>query len=175
MKKIFFLILGVFVLLTLNSNAEHLINQNEYKNCDKCIVDDDEYCIYNECYFDKQFIKLKLELTLSQKQEDKIDNIYKIYKLDMEALCSKYQEEKNKILTMIACDNSCWKEKTKNLDRLKNDIRVRFICFEDDIKEILNKSQYKKFKCFKKEQKEKIKQIVKYGAIYKLPCENCKD
>ena len=66
----------------------------------------------------------------------------------MEVLCAKYQDEKNKILNMIACDNPCWKDKTKNLERLKEDIKVRFICFEDDINEVLDKCQYKKFKSF---------------------------
>ena len=144
-------------------------------DCDKCIVEDDEYCVYNECYFDKQYRKLKLQLNLSENQETCLDKIYKIYKLDMENLCAKYQEEKNKILTMIACDNPCWRNKIKNLNNLKNDIKVRFICFEDDIKENLNKCQQKEFKRFKKEQKEKIRLIVKYGAVYKFPCENCKE
>jgi hypothetical protein len=161
--------------LTFCASAECPLQDTNNKDCDKCLVEDDEYCIYNECYFDKQFKKLKLELNLSEKQENKIDNIYKIYKLDMEALCAKYSKEKNQILTMIACDNPCWKDKIKNLHELKSEIRVRFICFEDDVKEILDKCQYKKFKCFKKDQKEKIKLIVKYGAVYKFPCENCKE
>ena len=143
------------------------------ENCDKCVVEDDEYCVYNECYFDKQYRKLKTELCLSENQEKKFDNIYKIYKLDMEALCAKYKDEKNKILKMIACDNPLWKDKTKHLDKLKEDIRVRYICFEDDIKELLTKCQYAEFKQFKKAQREKIKLIVKYGAVYKFPCENC--
>ena len=116
---------------------------------------------------------LKEELFPSQKQEDKLDNIYKIYKLDMEALCAKYKDEKNQILTMIACDDPRWKDKIKTINRLKEQIRTRFICFEDDISEVLNKCQYKKFKRFKRKQEEKIKLIVKYGAVYKFPCENC--
>ena len=145
------------------------------QNCDKCVIDDDEYCVYNECYFDKQYRKMKIDLSLSEKQEIYIDNLYKIYKLETEALCAKYAEEKNKILSYIACDNPCWKGKTKNLKRLKNDIKVRYICFEEDITDLLDKCQYKKFKKFKKEQREKIELILKYGAVYKFPCENCKE
>ena len=26
----------------------------EETTCDKCSVDDDEYCVYNQCFFDKQ-------------------------------------------------------------------------------------------------------------------------
>ena len=172
MKKFLYLILGLFIL-TLFANAECPVTNPDKKSCDKCVVEDDEYCIYNECYFDKQYRMLKGELCLSQIQENKLDNIYKIYKLEMEALCAKYKDEKNKLLTMIACDNPNWKDKIKTIDKLKNEIKVRFICFQDDIKEVLNKCQYKKFTRFKKDQKEKIKLIVKYGAVYKFPCESC--
>ena len=171
MKKIFCFVFLFLFFLNQNCFADCPIDDNQ-KSCDKCVVDDDEYCVYNQCYFDKQYRKLKLELCLTEEQEKKLDNIYKIYKLDMEVLCAKYQDEKNKILNMIACDNPCWKDKTKNLERLKEDIKVRFICFEDDINEVLDKCQYKKFKSFKREQRQKIKLIVKYGAVYKFPCEN---
>ena len=173
MKKFLYFIFGIFIL-TLCAFAECPIESSDNKDCDKCAIEDDEYCIYNECYFDKQYRLLKSELNLLEEQERKTDNIYKICKLDMEALCAKYKDEKNKILKLIACDNMNWKEETKKLDKLKDEIKIRFICFEDDIKEVLNKHQYKKFKCFKKEQKEKIKLIIKYGAVYKFPCENCK-
>ena len=168
MKKILYIFL---ILLSFYSFAECTLPQNDNKNCDKCVIDDDEYCIYNECYFDREFRKLKIELSLNETQEKKIDNIYKIYKLDMEALCEKYSFEKNKILALIASDNPCWKKKTKHLDRLKNDIKVRFICLSDDIEEILDKCQKKKFNYFKSDQKKKIKLILKYGAVYKFPCE----
>ena len=173
MKKILCIIFGLFIS-TFNCFAKCPITPND-SQCDKCIIEDDEYCIYNECYFDKQYRKLKLELCLSENQEVKLDNIYKIYKLDMETLCNKYKNAKNEILTMIACNNPNWKNRTDNLEKLKEEIKTRYICFEDDIKELLDKCQYKKFKCFKKEQKEKIKLIVKYGAVYKFPCENCSD
>ena len=173
MRKI--LPLFVWAILSLGVLAECSNPNIDNNSCDKCIIEDDEYCIYNECYFDKQYRNLKQELCLDEEEEKKLDNIYKIYKLDMETLCSKYKDEKNKILTLIACDNSCWKEHTKNIDKLKDDIKTRYICFEDDIKNILNKCQYTKFKRFKKEQREKIKLIVKYGAVYKFPCENCKE
>jgi len=168
-KKILFLTL---ILLAFSLNCFANCPTTDEK-CDKCTVEDDEYCIYNECYFDKQYRKLKVNLCLDEVQEAKLDNIYKIYKLDMEALCAKYKEEKNKILALIACDNPNWKHLTKNLDKLKEDIKIRYLCFEDDIKELLTKCQYAEFKQFKKAQREKIKLIVKYGAVYKFPCENC--
>lgn len=145
----------------------------ETQNCDKCTIEDDEYCIFNECYLDRKYRLMKEELRLTSKQENCTDNIYKIYKADMEALCSKYKDKKNKILDMIDCDNPCWKNEIKGLNEIKNDLKERYRCFKEDLSEFLSKKQYSDFISFEKKQKKKFKKIIKYGAIYKLPCPVC--
>ena len=75
------------------------------KKMERCSIEDDEYCTYNQCYFDKQFKKLKNALCLTSKQETCIDTLYKNFKSDMEVYHSRYRVQKNKLLEMIECDN----------------------------------------------------------------------
>ena len=46
--------------------------QCEKKNKKACEqeIDDDEYCTYNQCYFDRQFRKMKRALCLTRSQEN---------------------------------------------------------------------------------------------------------
>lgn len=172
MKKCLFILLCL-AIFNCFAEAQDCEISKEKQNCDKCTVDDDEYCVYNECYADRKYRLMKEELCLTSKQEAYIDNIYKIYKIDMEALCSKYKDKKNKILEMIDCDNPCWKDEIKHLKEIKNDTKERYNCFRDDVKELLSKRQCADFSDFEKCQKKKLKKIIKYGAVYKLPCAVC--
>ncbi len=141
--------------------------------CDKCIVDDDEYCVYNECYFDKHFRMMKTRLCLTEKQECNIDLIYKKFKSDMESLHFRYKLQKNKVLTMVECQDKCYKEEAQELKEIQKEIKNRVKCFRKDVKSQLCKSQYKAFRKFNRQEKRRVKRIVKYGAIYKFPCKNC--
>lgn len=143
------------------------------EKCNKCTIDDDEYCIYNQCYLDKHFRDLKRTLCLSSKQETCIDTIYKNFKSDMETLHSKYRVEKNKLLGMIECDNDCYREQVSVLKELKKEAKEKCKDFRSDIKEQLCKNQYSAYRKFLRQEKRKMKKIIKYGAIYKLPCKDC--
>jgi len=145
------------------------------KDCDKCIVDDDEYCIYNQCYFDKHYKKMKKALCLTEQQEKCIDNIYKNFKYDMENQHAKYRARKNKLLEMIECDNDCYKEQVKALKELRAETKEKCKDFRDDVKEQLCRNQYSEFRKFQRQEKRKMKKMYKYGKIIKLPCEKCCD
>jgi len=143
------------------------------ESCDRCSIEDDEYCVYNQCFFDKQFRKMKKELCLSKKQEACIDNIYKNFKIEMEGRCARYRVEKNKLLDMIECGNDCWKEQRNVLKEMRNEAKERCKDFRAEIKEQLCKNQYSDFRKFQRHEKKKMKKIVKYGAVYKFPCTDC--
>jgi len=149
------------------------------KDCEnKCLngcdnIDDDEYCTFNQCYFDKKFKKMKTTLCLSKKQECQIDAIYKQFKSDMEILHSKYRVEKTKLLEMLACDNDCYKDQVKVLKDIKKSAKQKCKDFKDEVKEQLCKDQYGAYRKYQRQEKRKFKKIIKYGAIYKLPCTDC--
>lgn len=149
------------------------LNPCETKKIDKCSVEDDEYCTYNQCFFDKKFIKLKKALCLSAKQETCIDTLYKNFKADMEVYHSRYRVQKNKLLEMIECDNDCYKEQENVLKEIKNDAKERCKAFRNDVKELLCKDQNKDFRKFQRQEKRKMKKIIKYSCIHKLPCCDC--
>ena len=77
------------------NNCENKTNEENLKtNCDKYeIENDDEYCIYNQCYFDKHYRKMKKTLCLTKRQESCIDKLYRNFKADMELIHSKYRNE----------------------------------------------------------------------------------
>jgi len=93
------------------------------KPCD--IIDDDEYCTFNQCYFDKKYKNMKKELCLTSKQECQIDIIYKNFKHDMENLHSRYTAQKNKVLEMIACGNDCYKDEAKTLKKIGKEAKQK--------------------------------------------------
>ncbi len=145
----------------------------EKTTCDKCSVDDDEYCVYNQCFFDKQYKKMKKDLCLTKKQEACIDNIYKNFKSDMEAHHAKYRMEKDKLLNMIECNNDCWKDQAKVLKEMRKEAKEKCKDFRDEVKEQLCKNQYSDFRKFQRTEKRKMKKLIKYGAVYKFPCTDC--
>lgn len=148
--------------------------ENFTKDCDKYLIEnDDEYCIYNQCYFDKQYRKMKNHLCLTKKQENCIDNIYRNFKIDMEILHSKYRIQKNKVLSMIDCEKNCSKDEIEYLKELKKDSKELLKDLKNEIQEQLCKEQKKKFKKFIKCERKKMKKIIKYAPVYKLPCSNC--
>ena len=148
-------------------------NPCETKKVDKCDIDDDEYCTYNQCYFDKQFIKLKKALCLTAQQETCIDTLYKNFKADMEVYHSRYRAQKNKVLEMIECDNDCYKEEASVLKEIKKDVKERCKTFRNDVKELLCKDQYGYLRTFQRQEKRKMKKIFKYSTVHKLPCCDC--
>ncbi len=149
--------------------------KQKLENCSKCPIEDDEYCVYNQCFLDKQYIKMKKALCLSRQQEARIDILYKNFKADMENQCCKYKNEKNKLLEMIECENECWKEQRKIVKEIQKETKQKAKYFKESIKEELCKNQYSDFRKFQRHQKRKIKKIVKYGKIIKLPCIDCKN
>lgn len=158
--------------------CENVSPQCEQRNilnkCDKCLdLEDDEYFSYNQCFFDKQFKKLKRELCLTKHQECTLDSLYKTFKNDMECFQNKYKAEKNKLLEMINCNSDCQKEQIEVVKDLRKDIKNRCKQFKKDVKSVLCKNQYSDFRKVTRQEKKKMKKIVKYGAIYKLPCNNC--
>lgn len=171
MKK-FFVITFLSIFLFSNLIYAKEINQEVKKeNCSKCTIEDDEYCIYNECYLNNHFRNLKKILCLTEKQEKEMDNVYQSYKEDIGNYFTKYRIQKNKILEQIECQekyNCCI------LKNIKKDMKDRTKSFELDIKDILCKNQFKDFKKQKRIEIKIFKKILKYGKIYKLPCNNCK-
>lgn len=161
--------------------SENEINQKENssktsvckKCCDKCTIEDDEYCIYNQCYFDKHFRKMKKYLCLSKKQEENIDKIYKNFKSDMENQHLKYRNAKNTLLTMIECEKDCYKNQIKLVKEIQKETIEKCKDFRSDIKEQLCKNQYADFNKFQRCEKRKMKKIEKYSRIHKLPCVDC--
>ena len=140
------------------------------ENCEKCSVEDDEYCIYNQCNFDKQYRMLKTKLEPDSNQENCLDNIYMNFKQDLEILCERYTKEKDKLLDLISKDVKCIKEQKNTVHDIQTDIKEKYKDYLSETSEILTKSQKKIFKKFKREQNIKIKKIKKYGAVYKFPC-----
>lgn len=177
MKKFLLSFLAIMLLCSVSSANCASDNQEsnciEKEKCDKCQIEDDEYFVYNQCYFDKQFRKMKLSLCLTSEQETCINNIYKNFKSDLETTFTRYRIEKNKLLEMIACDDACYKKQEKAVKHIQNDIKEKMKDYVDDIKEQLCPKQRSCFRRFLKEEKRKMKEIIKYGAIYKFPCVEC--
>jgi len=153
-----------------DKDIEEKKNEKRCKKCDTCEIDDDEYCVYNQCYLDKQYRILKTILCLDEKQEQTIDNIYFNFKTDMEILCARYTVEKNKLLDMIAQDDCNYKRQLETVKDLRRSMKESVFEFKSDTRDKLCKNQRKEFKKFTKYQKKKIKKIIKYSAIYKFPC-----
>ena len=172
LNKLAFVFIFSFVFCACSSYCSENSNKINQEECTQCTIEDDEYCIYNQCYFDRQYRNLKIMLKLSENQEACIDNIYNNFKTDMEIYCARYTKEKDKLLEMIALDNECYKEQEHIVEDIKKDIKEKYNDFFQDVKEKLCKNQLKTFKCFKKEQKRKIKKILKYAKVYKFPCLN---
>jgi len=149
-------------------------NVEKYKKtCDKCEIEDDEYCVYNQCYFDKHYRKMKKYLCLTPEQEECIDNLYKSFKIDMEALYLKNQNSKNKLLNLIECEHKCYKEQKRIVQDLKDEFKAKLSDYNDEVKQSLRKEQKTRYSKFIRYEKRKMKKIIKYSAIYKLPCVDC--
>ncbi len=153
------------------NTSDNCLNQSDKASqCDKCLTDDDEYCIYNQCYSDKHFRWMKKKLCLTSQQECNIDSIYKKFKSDMEVLCSRYRVQKNRVLDMIERSDKYYKEEAYELKELRIQMKNRVNRFKHDVKYQLCQNQYKAFRKFIRQEKRRLKRIKKYGAIYKLPC-----
>lgn len=156
-----------------NSSCATQCNK-EHKTYEELDIEDDEYCTYNQCYFDKQYRKLKNSLCLTRRQESCLDNIYRDFKSDMERQCIKYRNAKNQLLETIECDNGCKKEYKNALKEIKKENKAKLKDFDEEIKAQLCKNQKKDYRKFKHHQNKKMRQIVKYATVYKFPCINCK-
>ncbi len=177
MKKILFSLIVLIFFANLSFAACPIDCENKCETkqntCTKCQTEDDEYYVYNQCWFDKHYRKMKIALCLSQKQENCIDNIYKNFKSDMENQHARYTKEKNKLLEIIECNRDCFKEQRKNLKYIARETKEKCQDFHDEIKQQLCKDQIKKFNKFKKCERKKFKKLIKYGKIVKLPCVDC--
>lgn len=156
------------------ANYEQKDVGKDKKFCEQCEIEDDEYFTYNQCFFDKQFRKMKKDLCLTRRQEKCIDEIYLNFKFDMENLYLKYQKEKACLLSAIECNCGCLKENKQNLKEYKKEAKAKYKDFKEEIKELLCKNQRTAFKKFQKEEMRKINKIKKYCIVYKFPCGNCK-
>ncbi len=165
---IFFLIASF--LFSASSASDDKNNVYNTKKCEKCQIDDDEYCIYNQCYFDKQYRILKDNLNLSPNQENDFDNIYLNFKQDLEIQCDKYTKYKNELITLIAQNKRHLKQEKNNVRYIKRDINEKRKDYLSDSRSVLNRKQRRIFRRYNASEKRKIKQIRKYGAIYKYPC-----
>lgn len=179
MKKIFVALICSFILCgtcfaSCSCDKPNCDNTCQKENtCPSSPLEDDEYAVYNECYFDKSFKRVKKELCLTKQQEAQINIIYKNFKMDMEQQHLKYRNAKNKLLEMIACNNDCWKEQRKVLKEIKKETKQKAIAFRDNFKDELCKNQYSDFRRIQRQEKTKLKRIVKYGKIVKFPCVDC--
>jgi len=164
-----------------NCNKSEDIQKKDYKNnkISECScedeLEDDEYCTYNQCFFDKQYRNMKRILCLTRRQENCIDNYYRNFKSDMEKLCDDYKNEKNKLLKIIECNEGCYKEQKRNLKEIKSEAKEKIKDFREDIKDQLCKSQRNDFRKFQREEKRKVKKLMKYCKVYKFPCVSCCD
>lgn len=157
-----------------NQNIEQSIPKKEKRTCQNCeIEEDDEYFTYNQCYFDKEFRKMKRMLCLTQRQEKCIDKIYLNFKTDIEKLHENFKNKREKLI--CAYENNCksQKELKNELKEHKSEAKEKYKVFNDDIKEHLCKKQLKDFKKFQKEEKRKFNKLKKYCVVYKFPCSNC--
>ena len=172
-NKLFIIIAFTFFLSVSSANSEQncaQIPQNKISQCEKCAIEDDEYCVYNQCYFDKQYRLLKTVICPNDVQEVNLDKIYNNFKEDLEIQCERYSKEKNKLLELIALDDKHLKEQKDLINYIKTDIKEKYKAYLSDTNEILCKNQRKDFRKFKRKQNKKLKLIKKYGAIYKFPC-----
>ena len=143
------------------------------KSCNEQEIDDDEYFTYNQCYFDKRYRKLKNVLCLTQRQENCLDNYYQNFKARMERQFEKYTTCKNHLLEAIECDKGCYREQKRALKEIKKDTKEKCKDFKEEINDLLCKNQRKTFKKFQRNEKRKMKKIIKYASVYKFPCVNC--
>ena len=162
-KSFIFFFIIFFLLLSC-------IAQENDQKCDSCKTDDDEYCIYNQCYFDKQYRLLKNNLNLNSNQENDLDNIYLNYKQDLEIQCDKYIKYKNELLNLIANNEKHLKQEKNNVRYIKKDIQEKHKDYLASSRNVLNRKQKRTFNKFNRSEKRKIRQIKRYGAIYKYPC-----
>ncbi len=157
-----------------NNCKDKADEKNTKTTCDKYeIENDDEYCVFNQCYLDKHYRKMKKTLCLTRRQESCIDKVYRNFKADMEGLCCKYRNEKNKLLEMIECEKDCQKEQIHKLKELKKEAKEKCKDLKEEINEHLCKNQKSDYRKFVKDEKKKMKKIIKFATVYKLPCVNC--
>ena len=159
-------------------NEKNSFNKQDSCQKDKTIskeweIEDDEYFTYNQCFFDKQFRKMKSILCLTRRQENLIDKLYLNFKTDMERLHFKYQKERDCLLKNLECNCVSKRENKRNLKEYKKEAKEKYNDFKYEIRELLCKKQRKEFRNFQKEEKRKISKIKKYCVIYKFPCEKC--
>ena len=176
-NKLFFVAAITFIFFVSSANCDENISNCDKKPCNECkidsILDDDEYSTYNQCFLDKQYRYLKTELCLEEDEENRIDNIYRNFKEDLEILCAKYADEKNKLLKSIACDNYCSNLDTKEIKKIKRQIKELYDDMQDDIYDELKKCQKRKYRKIARKQRSQLKKIMKYSIVYKLPCTDC--
>ena len=153
----------------VDSNCEKKDIEESKSACSIDEIDDDEYAVYNQCFFDRQYREMKKTLCLTRRQENCIDKMYKDFKNDMELLYSKYCVEKDKLLYAIECED-CYRQNISNLKEMKKEAKEHWYDFRDEIEELLCKSQRYEFKKFQREEKRKIKKLAKYCVVYKFPC-----
>lgn len=160
---------------SISNKKDDSTNKETKRPCNQCDIDneDDEYCTYNQCFFDKHYRNMKRALCLTRRQETCIDNYYRNFKSDMEALCVKYKNERNALLKIIECNEGCYKEQKNNLKEIKKESKERLKEFREEIKEQLCKNQLSDFGKFQRSERKKFKKIAKYSVVYKFPCVNC--
>lgn len=158
-----------------NENLEQKNCKNDKSPDCKCEndIEDDEYCVYNQCFLDKQYREMKKLLCLTKRQEYCIDNIYRTFKTDMEGMCEKYKCEKNKLLEIIECNKGCFREQKRILKEIKYETKEKIKDYRNDIYDQLCKNQRKDFKKFQRYETRKVKKLAKYCKVYKFPCVNC--
>lgn len=163
-----------------NSESENpSCKENDSKENNKCpclypeIDEDDEYFVYNQCFFDKKYRNLKKILCLTKDQEIAIDNIYRDYKVDFERIYLNYINQKNSIQRALECGCGCKRENIQELKQAKSFAKSKYNDLRDDIKHELCKNQKKCFSEFERKERRKFKKLRKYCVLYKLPCINC--
>lgn len=169
MKKMFLLLCSAFFMCVLAVNAcpcqtDLTSDQPRCESSRPCCDNPDENVIKQEsCCYGLTQIEIFNRLCLSQCQMDKVCCIYKQFKCDYLDLKNKLNCAKASLCQMIKtcapkCEIKCQEQKVKDL---RKDMNTRFECYQNQIKEVLTKQQFKDYKCISKEENSKYKKLIK--------------
>ncbi len=109
------------------------------------------------------------KLCLNQCQFDKANCIYNKYLCDTESIKKRLACEKQKLCEMIkgCATPQEIKNQKKTIKNVKKDIKEKWACYQENLKELLTKDQLKKYKEITKEESKKYKQLKKGSCCCK--------
>lgn len=134
-----------------------------------CAVPNETVIKKESCCWQMTQIQLFNCLCLNQCQMEKACCIYNKYVCDSKEIKDRLNCEKARLCQMIkGCCSKCEiKAQEKKIKEIKKELKDRFACYEDQLKELLSKKQLKEYKRINKQENSKYKKLIKNNCCCK--------